>query len=238
MLQDKLLLEKELLAERNKSKSEKDILAEVSAVLEENTRVRSQILNQLNRQGSTKMNQLDIDLLETDKIFHLDQIKTISVAYRLRFLDSSLFKNEIPAEAITKIRLLEQSHQTTLEGFKIMAPSKAFHLINYDDPLLFVPIGNNYYYLIHQWGKEINVWRKIKVLPIKNLLNFTLFTLLISVLFTLVMPINDISITVPLAPVLLFLFTFKSIFAVLAYYFFMLGKNFNEEIWQRKYYNN
>ena len=181
---------------------------------------------------------MDIDLLETDKIFHLEQIKTICIDYRLRFLDSNIFKNEIPEEAISKIRMMEKEHKTSLQGFKIIAPSKAFHLLNYDDPLLFVPIGNDYYYLIHKWGTEMNPIRKLMVLPIRNLRNFTFTSIIISIIITFLIPENNLSKSVPLASVIVFLFAFKSIFAVFAYYFFMMGKNFNEEIWQRQYYNN
>jgi hypothetical protein len=84
----------------------------------------------------------------------------------------------------------------------------------------------------------MNPLRKLMVLPIKNLGNFTITALLLSLIVALVVPENNLSKSVPLASVIIFLFAFKSIFAVFAYYFFMLGKNFNEEIWQRKYYNN
>lgn len=238
MLVNKLNLEKELLSERKKFKSEAAILGEVKALFAENEIARNQISETLKKKSSTKTNQLQFDLLETDKIFHLKQIETICIEYRLRFLESHLFKNTIPEEAISKIRMMEKHHNTTLDGFKIVAPSKAFHLLNYDDPLLFVPIGNDYYYLIHQWGKEIHWLRKLQVWPVKNLWNFTLFNIVISVLLTLLVPENNLSKSVPLAPVIIFLFIFKSIFAIFGYYFFMMGKNFNEEIWQRKYYNN
>ena len=238
MLVNSVNLEKELLSKRRKFKSEAAIIAEVKSIFEENDIERSQIIDKLKQQRSTKKNQLQFDLLETDKIFHLEQIKTICIDYRLRFLESSIFKNNIPEEAISKIRMLEKEHNTSLEGFKIIAPSKAFHLLNYDDPLLFAPIGNDYYYLIHQWGTEMNPLRKILVLPIKNLGTFTITSILLSILVALLVPENNLSKSVPLAPVIVFLFAFKSIFAVFAYYFFMMGKNFNEEIWQRKYYNN
>lgn len=238
MLVNKLNLEEELLSKRKKFKSEAAILAEVQSILAENDLVRERIADKLGQKSSTKPNQLNYDLLEADKIFHLEQIKTICIDYRLRFLDSNIFKNEIPEEAISKIRMLEKEHETSLEGFKIIAPSKAFHLLNYDDPLLFVPIGNGYYYLIHQWGTEMNPWRKLLVLPIKNLGNFTITSILLSIVIALLVPENNLSKSVPLASVIVFLFAFKSIFAVFAYYFFMMGKNFNEEIWQRQYYNN
>lgn len=235
---NKLNLEKELLSKRNKFKSEAAILAEVKTLFAENELARKEITQKVLNKSSTKPNELQFDLLETDKIFHLEQIKTICITYRLRFLDSTIFKNDIPEEAISKIRMMEKAHQTSLEGFKIIAPSKSFHLLNYDDPLLFIPIGNDYYYLIHQWGTEMNPLRKLLVLPIKNLGNFTLTAILLSVVVALLVPENNLSKSVPLASVIVFLFAFKSIFAVFGYYFFMMGKNFNEEIWQRQYYNN
>ncbi|MCF6129011.1 hypothetical protein L1S35_04950 [Flavobacterium sp. AS60] len=238
MLANKVNLEKKLLSQRKKFKSEVDIIAEVKAIFAENEIRRNEIAHKLKHQSSTKTNELQFDLLETDKIFHLEQIRKICIDYRLRFLDSTIFKNEIPEEAVSKIRMIEKKHNTTLGSFKIIAPSKAFHLLNYDDPLLFVPIGNDYYYLIHQWGTEINPLRKLMVLPIKNLGTFTITSIVLSIVVALLVPENNLSKSVPLASFIIFLFTFKSIFAVFAYYFFMMGKNFNEEIWQRKYYNN
>ena len=238
MLVNKVNIEKRLLSERRKFKSEATILEEVSAIFSENETERKRIATNLKKKAAIKPNELQFNLLETNKIFHVEQIKTICIDYRLRFLDSSLYKNSIPEEAISEIRIIEKNHNTILEGFKIVAPSKAFHLLNYDDPLLFVSIGNEYYYLIHKWGKEIHPLRKLLVLPIKNLWNFTLATIIASIIVTLFVPENNLSKSVPLASIIIFLFAFKSIFAVFAYYFFMMGKNFNEEIWQRKYYNN
>lgn len=238
MLLNKLNIEKKLLSERRKFRSETALLQEIEAIFSENEIERKQIVDNLKKKSSTKPNQLQFDLLDTDKIFHLEQIKTICIDYRLRFLDSNLFKNTIPEEAISEIRMIEKNHNTILEGFKIVAPSKAFQLINYDDPLLFISIGNEYYYLIHKWGNDMHPLRKLIVSPIKNLWNFMIFSILVSLVVTFLVPTNNLSKSVPMAPIIVFLFAFKSIVAVFLYYFFMMGKNFNEEIWQRKYYNN
>ncbi len=238
MLVNTTNLEVALRSEREKSKSKNTILDEVKAVLLENERQRNLIKNQLQSESSTKSNQFDFDLLETSEIFHISTIKNVCVDYRLRFLESHFFKNTIPEEAISKIANLEKKHNTKLDGFMIVAPSKAFSLISYDDPLLFAPIGNNYYYLIHKWGNDMTPFRKILVAPVRNLSNFFIACIVISALITLAIPSNNLSKSVPLAPVIIFLFTFKSIVAVFLYYFFMVGKNFNEEIWDRKYYNN
>lgn len=238
MLINKVNLEKELISERKKFKSEMAILEDVKAIFAENEIERELIKQTLQEKSSTKTNQLKFDLLETDKIFHLEQIKKICIDYRFRFLDSSIFKNEIPEEAISKIRDLEKTHDTKLEGFKIVAPSKAFLLENYDDPLLFIPMGNDYFYLIHQWGKDMNSLRKWIVKPVKNISNFVITCVVVSLFLTVLTPSTELSKTVPMASLIIFLFIFKSIVAVTAYYFFMMGKNFNSEIWQRKYYNN
>ena len=238
MLKNKITLEQELLAERAKFKSETAILEEVSHILDENEAVRKNIISALKAKTSTESNDFDINLLDTDKIFHLVQIRSVCVDYRLRFLDTVYFKDGIPEEAITKIHALEKSHETTLGGFKIMAPSKAFQLLSYDDPLLFAPIGNDYYYLIHKWGKDITPTRKWLVMPFKNLLNFMFFSVVVSLLITCLTPENNLSKAVPMANIIIFLFAFKSIVAVFMYAFFMMGKNFNVAIWDRKYFNN
>jgi len=238
MLTNKKTLETELLLSRSKFKTEQDILEEVDALLKENEQERERIKLFISEKSSTNSNAFDLDLLETNKIFHLVQIREVCVDYRLRFLDSTFFKQGIPEEAISKIHALEKSHDTTLEGFKIMAPTKAFQLLSYDDPLLFAPIGNDYYYLIHKWGNDITPTRKWLVKPFKNLLNFVWFSLVVSLLITYLTPENNLSKSVPMANIIIFLFAFKSIVAVFMYAFFMMGKNFNTAIWDRKYFNN
>ena len=74
------------------------------------------------------VNNFDFERLETNKIFHLNQIKKVCIDYRLRFLDLKYFKGNIPKEGIEKITQLEKDHETSLEGFKIMAPSVLFRL--------------------------------------------------------------------------------------------------------------
>jgi hypothetical protein len=238
MLLNKVDLEIELLSERKKFKSENEILSEVKAILFNNDRERKEIAKHLKEKSSTKSNEFIFDLLETNKIFHLDQIKKVCIDYRLRFLESHYFKNEIPDEAVTNIRLLEKNHATKLEGFMIAATSKSFHLLNYDDPLLFAQMGNGYYYLIHKWGDEMNTVRKWLLKPIKNLWNFTICCVTVSILIAYLVPTNNLSKSVRMAPIIIFLFAFKSLIAIFLYYFFMMGKNFNTEIWNRKYYNN
>ncbi|WP_298116922.1 hypothetical protein [Flavobacterium sp.] len=231
-------LKEELLHQRKKNISVENLLEEVYTILHLNELERNSIKSNLTSKSSTNTNDFDFELLETDKIFHINQIEKVCTDYRLRFLNSSLFKNEIPEEAISEIRTLEKTHKTTLEGFKIMAPSKAFNLKNYDDPLLFAPIGNDYYYLIHKWGNDLAWYRKIAVLPLKNIINFTFFCFLVSLVLTFLTPETKLSKSISYAPLIIFLFMFKSIVGTVSYYFFMMGKNFNNMIWNREFKEN
>lgn len=228
----------ELLYNRNKLVGEEVLLREVEAIFQQNEKERQVISEKLKSKSVTNVNVLKFDLLETDKIFHLAQIKKVCIDNRLRFLDSTLFKNEIPEEAITKINQLEKNHETKLNGFKIIAPSKAFQLVNYDDPLLFVPMGNDYYYLIHKWGTDLSWYRKIAVLPFRNMITFIVACGIISAGITALCPVGNLGKSMPMAPLILFLFMFKSVIAALGYYFFVSGKNFNSEIWDRKFKEN
>jgi hypothetical protein len=218
--------------------TEDRILAEIKNILGQEDQKDTKVMEGLQRHNSADHNNFDLDLLHTDRLYHIDQIKTICIDYRLRFLDSSLFKGEIPYEAVIKIKALEKEHNTTLEGFKIMAPSKLFKLENADDPLLFAPIGNGYYYLIHKWGNDLSPFRKLAVLPLRNFENLMVLTALVSLIASFFVPNSLLSLnTTGVQFFLIFLFMFKSVAAVVLYYGFASGKNFNTAIWDSKYYN-
>ncbi|ASV32020.1 hypothetical protein [Maribacter cobaltidurans] len=233
------LLEKLHLEKEKQRKSEENILSEVRNILDQVDKSYSRIEDNLSLTDTVSdINSFDFDLLESDKIFHIDQIKSLCIDYRLRFLDSKYFKGEIPVEAYAKIRKLEQEHTIEIKGFKIIAPSRLFKLEDKDDPLLFAPIGNGYYYLIHKWGNDLHPFRKMMMWPFKNVGNLIFVIVLISYLTTLLIPNGLFSKSNSVAEFgILFFFTFKSIVAVAIFYGFALGKNFSPAIWNSKYYN-
>ena len=187
-------------------------------------------------QSSTTKNTFDFDRLESNNIYHIDTIKNVCIDYRLRFLDLKYFKNDLPQEAFDKIAKLETEHNTQLEGFKIMAPSKLFRLKNTDDPLLFVPLGNNYFYLIHQWGDDLHPFRKALMWPFKNIWNLIVLILGISWIATLLTPMAIFSKTTSWGTFwMVYFFMFKAIASIVLFYGFALGKNFNPAIWNSKY---
>ena len=113
----------------------------------------------------------DYDKLDKNKIYFINDIKKTCIDYRLRFLDSKLFKGEFPNSTIEKIKKFKINQRLNTVDLKVMAPSKLFKLKNSDDPLLFCDLGNDYYYLIDKWGNDLSYFRKISMWPFKSLKN-------------------------------------------------------------------
>lgn len=238
MLLKKTNIEEKLQRFKNRTISQEAILREVEHILKQETHKEETILNILKTGNKSVENNFNFDLLESDKIYHIDTIKSICIDYRLRFLDTKYFKNDIPYAAISKIKELEKAHDITINGYKIIAPSKLFKLENADDPLLFAPIGNGYYYLIHKWGNDLSPMRKWLMMPFRNFENLVFSTLMISFLVTFMIPEGLFSKQNSSAEFwLTFFFMFKTLGAIVIYYAFASGKNFNSAIWNSKYYN-
>lgn len=230
----KVNLFEELLSERNKEISSDELKSIVKKIWSNHDSKKDQIRISLNKKNDDKNNQLKFDKMESKNIFHKDTIKKICVRYRLRFLDSNLFKGEYPKNITRIITDLESKHDTSLSNFKIMAPSKLFKIKSPDDPILFVPIGNDYFYLVHKWGKEFNKLRKLMVLPFKNIDNLTIFSILVSVFFALVGKLVMPSLTSS-EVFILFLFLVKGFIFIFFYMFFLTRRNFSESNWNSKY---
>lgn len=190
------------------------------------------------KESAPKPNSFDFDTLDTNRIYHIRHIKKVCIDYRLRFLDLRYFKPALPQEAIEAIEKLETLHNTRLEQLKIVAPSRLFKLEDKDDPLLFVPLGNDYFYLVHKWGNDLHPLRKLLVWPFKSLPNLMVLVFLISFLATFMIPSGLFSKQESTAEFwILYFFMFKMIASIVLFYGFALGKNFNPAIWDSKYFN-
>jgi len=227
-----------ILEARNKRITADDILESVRQILDKDEQRERNIQRTLSEGSDLSNNEFNIDLLSSEKIFHISDIKKICVLYRLRFLDSNYFKGALPYEALIKIKELENNHHIELKGFKIMAPSKLFKLENADDPLLFAPIGNDYFYLIHSWGKDLHPFRKLLMWPFKEVENLLITLALFSVVLTLMVPDGLFSPhTTTSEYIMTFFFIFKGVAGMTIFYGFKKGKNFSSSIWNSKYYN-
>ncbi len=223
---------KQILSEDARMKEVYNILSNVDDELE---RIEQNVITSNGRPN----NNFKVNILDSSKIYHVDEIKQICIDYRLRFLDTKYFKGPIPAEALSKIKSLEKEHNLEIQGFKIIAPSKLFKLEDKDDPLLFAPIGNGYHYLIHQWGNDLHPFRKLLMWPFKSIVNLAILVLLMSTITTMLIPDGLFSKTNSNAQFwILNFFMFKCIASVVIFYGCAMGKNFNPAIWNSKYFNS
>ncbi len=231
-------IETQLIKLRNNRIGKDAIMDEVQRIFSENEAVREKIFSNLKEVPSDIENDFKINLLDSECIYHITDIKQLCITYRLRFLDSHFFKGAIPEEAISKIRELENEHKTSIKNFKIIAPSKLLKLENADDPLLFAPIAKDYFYLIHKWGNDLHPLRKLLMWPYKSFENLIFTTLVFSLLLTAITPMGLFTKHATMQEyVLMFLFMFKAVGGIVLFYGFAKGKNFNTAIWDSKFYN-
>lgn len=240
MLIERTNLHNKLLGLRKKEQNESELLEEVKRILNAEKNLEQEIIQRIytDRHDEFDGNSFNFDLLETNRIFHKAHIKELCVAYRLRFLSTQFFKGDLPLEAITAVKNLEWAHQTSLIGFKMVAPAPYFRLENADDPMLFAPLGNDYYYLVHKWGTDMHPLRKLAMWPLKNFENLVIFTLLFS--FILSFGIREVFFSRYQETAqffIIFLYTFQSVFGLGLFFGISLGKNFSSENWNSKFYN-
>ncbi|MCM4172977.1 hypothetical protein DHD32_15925 [Arenibacter sp. TNZ] len=236
MLLRRTNIQEKLILAKRQDPSADQILDEVYNLITKEKVSQERIELNIKSKDTRIDNAFNIDLLESTGIYHIRHIKKIAINYRLRFLDSHYFKGEIPLEAISKIKKMEKDHGLEIKGFKILAPSKLFKLEDRDDPILFAPMGNDYYYLIHKWGRDLHPLRKLLMWPFKSLINLTALIMAFSYFVTLLVPNGLFSKeSSSLQFWVIFFFMFKCIAAVVIFYGFALGKNFNPAIWNSKY---
>ncbi len=229
-------IQNRLIKERKKVVNSEDIIGWAYSVLNDHSE-ETTILQRLSKSPiDREINNFDIDKVDTDAIFHISQIRKICIDYRLRFLDTKYFKGSYPQEVVEKIQNLERTHDTVLDGFKIIAPSKLFTLDKADDPLLFAPMGNGYYYLIHKWGTDLHPLRRIKYWSIKNVENLGVSLFIVSFILTMLTKgiIYDESATMGHL-FMLWLFFVKGVLGMIFMYGAASGKNFSEYAWRSRY---
>ncbi|MGV3638006.1 MAG: hypothetical protein ACO1NQ_10245, partial [Flavobacteriales bacterium] len=126
---------------------------------------------------------------DPDRIFHIDSIRALCVRYRLRFLPGGLFKGGLPNTALHALRALERKSNGPLTGFMIMAPGERFRLCDSEvDPLLFVPLGEGRFYLVHKWGNELSAARAVLNWPFRNVATLSATVFVLALVFALAIP--------------------------------------------------
>ena len=204
------------------------LLEEVNIILD------AEVENEIdieNRISNGRTSSLPLKLLDSENIYDLEEIKKLCIKYRLRFLDSKVFKGKIPSEAILKIKALEKRFGIKLEGYKVVAPKQLFQLEDKDsDPLLFLELPDNKFLFIHKWGGELNRFRALLAWPMKSFMNMFWSLLAVAFLFTLAIPTSSIYLFA-----FLFVHSFIAICGLACLLVFTLRENFSDAEWDSKY---
>lgn len=234
-------LEKELKRSREKSLTEHpdNILKAFKDLLKQDDQLDDAVLANIFR-GEGEAENLNWQHLDPDRIYRLSDIKDICTNYRLRFLDGKYFKGDIPHEAVAKVKALQKQEGRELRNFKIVAPANMFNLQYKDkDPLLLIPLGQQRYYLVHKWGKDLHPLRRLAVYPFRNFKS-----LLLSVAALAALVVSLIPSSVMMGPydksalairVIFFFYLFIAFCGMTALYGFSRLKNFNSVLWNSKY---
>lgn len=181
------------------------------------------------------------DLLDKNRIFSIDDIKAVCIAYRLRFLDTKFFKmEELPYDALIAVKELEQRVGSEIKATKIAAPSSFFKLEDrHKDPMLFARIDERNYYLIHKWGTDVAWYKKILVYPLRSV--YSLFITMITIGLPLAFFLPYVIGHMP-EDVLYFQRFFLSIVVVYTFFSmvfvgFSFYKRFSKVCWNSPYFN-
>jgi hypothetical protein len=228
---------RELIRLRDKTRSGEDkLIFEATRILKKDLFTENKILENLRQYNSASelINEEDVD---AGMIFTSAEIKSIAILYRLKFLESKIYKPEIPYEAVLKIKYLDDTFNKKLKFFRILATAESFR----DKGLpaasvLFAKTNYDNYYLIHSWGTKLNWARRLKFWPLRYFENLFISLLVITCIITLSLPTRFISLDRHAgywsgyrAAAFFHLLIFNM--GVTAYFTFAFSKNFSSSIW-------
>lgn len=235
-------LKNELVKERSQTVrlEEEVLLNEVCRLLYEDYCSEQRILSNV-KGVSRKQEDFSWAALNPENIFTIDEIKTVCVNYRLRFLDSAKFKGEIPHEALTKVKHLENELGAEVKRFKIMAPDARFKLEDCDqDPLLFVELSDRYFYLVHQWGGDLAWYRKFLAWPLRSFATLTTTIATLALVFAMLVPtqliMGESAANSGFARLALFFWFLVSISSILTYVGFAFFLNVSNKQWNSPFF--
>lgn len=216
--------------------NEDDLINEANRILSNDLFSENKILNNL-KQYNTSFEIIDEEDVDSTMIFNLSEIKKIALQYRLKFIDSQYFKDEIPYEAILKIKHINLKHHKDLKGFKILAPIEAFKKDGLKQPaILLAPTNLGNYYIIHKWGNDFKWHRKLTSWPLKNFDHLFTTVFIYTLIVTLALPTSLITLDATAtywcgyrAAAFMHLLIFHC--GVTAYITFAFGKNLSSITW-------
>lgn len=132
---------------------------------------------------TTEQEKKETEVFNKERVFHISQIETLCKKYHLKFLPSIYYSGTIDKHLPGKISQFEIAYNARCNPWTykpvdeysprrgsyatggdtfVAAPANSFALEERPkDPLMFYKINESYYYLIHKWGNDINIVRRL-----------------------------------------------------------------------------
>lgn len=241
---DRVNLEKALKDMREERKNNVEgeaVLSEFKSLFEADWE-REQRVHDTVQAGAVSSDLLPAKNLEEERIFELEEIKKLCQTYRLRFLSTRYFKNEIPREGILRIKSTEERAGAEIKSFMIAAPASLFKLQDVNkDPLLFAPLSDGSFYLIHKWGGDVSALRRMMCSPLKTPAHLLATVIGLSVLLSAVVPTTMLA-GADAAYFNFYRFAFLAwnivfLSGMVSYFWFASNMKFSAHAWNDKHFN-
>jgi hypothetical protein len=99
------------------------------------------------------------------EVYSEEQVKHLAIKYKLKFLSTRHFNGHVSPDLGAILLRFKNKHNLTewdlSDKFYILAPQKMFTLLEKHDPLLFYKVDNSHYKLVHKWGSDFTLYRRI-----------------------------------------------------------------------------
>jgi hypothetical protein len=220
-------------------RAEDELVSEARRILHNDLFTDKKILSNLREYRDT-FDVLDEENLDPSMVFTLAEIKEVAVNYRMKFLDSQLYRQDMPYAALMKIKQLNREHRKELRGFKLLSCPQSFRQGGCDKAsLLFARTSYGNYYLLLRWGKKIEASRSLLYWPLRRFENLLMTVLTFTLCLTLSLPTWLITLDAKAeywsgyrAAAFFHLLIFNLGFT--AYITFAFSRNFSSSVWNRK----
>lgn len=187
-------IHEELIKAKQKHQQRYALLnGQVQAALKQGKQADEYIVNRLRNAPKPGKSDISTETLEKNRVFSVDDIKTVCTNYRLRFLDSKYFKmEELPDDTLTIIKNVEKYSGKDVRQIQIMGMDKFFKSEEKKKiPVLFARIDETNYYFVHNWEKNFAWYNKILAYPFRSiqtlLLSFTVIGLPLAIFIPLLL---------------------------------------------------
>ncbi|MBL7931200.1 MAG: hypothetical protein JNL60_04845 [Bacteroidia bacterium] len=222
----------------NSRSNQEELVREARRILKQELFSDKKILDNL-KQYNKANEVLDEENIDSDLVFRIEEIRKIAIVNRLKFLESKLYKSEVPYEAVLRIKYLNDHFYKDIAHFRILSHPESFVNGGLDhESLLFAKTNYDNYYLIHSWGKKPKWYRHYQFWPLKKFETLVISLLIFTLVIALVLPTRLITLDASAtywsgyrAAAFFHLLIFN--LGVTAYITFAFGKNFSSSIWNK-----